>query len=321
MSKRTVPVKRVTPKGCEAAKLTLVSCVGMMVGLVLAALIVGKKDSSLKIGSGEDSYRSHENLATPSYTIPNEIQMAVDAMRIREREEVEFAERVSAGPTLYDMLEECRKYLLEQNGTEPNLYEICKRWEDTYVLDMTSLMSDSAYVDVNIFADRIWNNDIPAIEEAGPNDKDPKTDFGITGLPEGTIVEPNLDPMSPISPLSLAEMAPDLLLMVNDKIYICDSLGTYRVTAYCPCKKCCGKYADGMTANGHKITVKDRFVAAPKDIPFNTRLYIKGYNENQPVKVLDRGGVIKDKRLDVFFPTHQEALDWGVRYIEVFEVK
>ncbi|GAH06555.1 unnamed protein product, partial [marine sediment metagenome] len=25
------------------------------------------------------------------------------------------------------------------------------------------------------------------------------------------------------------------------------------VTAYCPCKICCGKWADGYTASGHKL--------------------------------------------------------------------
>ena len=35
------------------------------------------------------------------------------------------------------------------------------------------------------------------------------------------------------------------------------------------------------------------------------------------VEVWDRGGAIKDGRLDVFFPTHREALEWGVKWLEV----
>ena len=27
-----------------------------------------------------------------------------------------------------------------------------------------------------------------------------------------------------------------------------------RVTAYCPCSKCCGSFSDGITASGHKIS-------------------------------------------------------------------
>jgi len=35
------------------------------------------------------------------------------------------------------------------------------------------------------------------------------------------------------------------------------------------------------------------------------------------VKVLDRGGAIRGSRLDVFFHSHQEALKWGVKYLDV----
>jgi len=93
----------------------------------------------------------------------------------------------------------------------------------------------------------------------------------------------------------------------------------YKVTAYCPCPKCCGKYGWGYTtASGHKIKAGDRFVAAPKDIAFGTILGVPGYGV---VPVLDRGGAIKGNRLDVYFPTHQEALNWGVKILEVSEVK
>ena len=90
-----------------------------------------------------------------------------------------------------------------------------------------------------------------------------------------------------------------------------------RVTAYCPCKKCCGKYSDGVTAHGHKIRPGDAFVAADKEYPFGTEMIIAGYKNGQPVKVLDRGGVIVGNRLDVFFHSHEEALKWGVRHLGV----
>ena len=90
-----------------------------------------------------------------------------------------------------------------------------------------------------------------------------------------------------------------------------------KVTGYCPCSKCCGKHADGITANGHKIQPGDTFVAADKRYSFGTEMVIEGYNNGQAVKVLDRGGAIKGNKLDAFFHTHQEALEWGVRYIEV----
>ena len=90
-----------------------------------------------------------------------------------------------------------------------------------------------------------------------------------------------------------------------------------KVTAYCPCPKCCGKWSDGQTASGYWIQPGDRFVAAPKHIPFGTEIVVPGYNDGEPVKVLDRGGAITNERLDVYFDTHQEALNWGVRYLVV----
>jgi len=90
-----------------------------------------------------------------------------------------------------------------------------------------------------------------------------------------------------------------------------------RVTAYCPCPKCCGQYSDGVTACGHKIRPGDTFVAADGRYSFGTEMLIPGYSNSRPVQVLDRGGAIKGNRLAVFFATHQEALEWGVKYLEV----
>jgi len=90
-----------------------------------------------------------------------------------------------------------------------------------------------------------------------------------------------------------------------------------KVTGYCPCSKCCGEYSDGITATGHKIQPGDTFVAADRRFSFDTEMVIEGYNNGQPVKVLDRGGAIKGNKLDAFFHTHQDALEWGVRYIDV----
>jgi 3D (Asp-Asp-Asp) domain-containing protein len=90
-----------------------------------------------------------------------------------------------------------------------------------------------------------------------------------------------------------------------------------RITGYCPCPKCCGPYSDGITASGHKVQPGDVFVAADRRYPFGTEMIIPGYNNGQPVKVLDRGGAIRGNKLDAFFYTHQEALQWGVKYLEV----
>ena len=81
---------------------------------------------------------------------------------------------------------------------------------------------------------------------------------------------------------------------------------TFTVTGYCPCKKCCGK-EDGITASGVKAT-SNHTLAAPSTYSFNTKIELDGYGT---FVVEDRGGAIKGNRLDRFFDTHQEALNWG----------
>jgi 3D (Asp-Asp-Asp) domain-containing protein len=90
------------------------------------------------------------------------------------------------------------------------------------------------------------------------------------------------------------------------------------VTAYCPCTKCCGENAQGLTASGHDVSYNNsRFVAADTDnLPFGTKLVIPGY-AGGAVEVIDRGGAIKGNKLDVFFPTHEEALQWGRQFLDV----
>ena len=91
------------------------------------------------------------------------------------------------------------------------------------------------------------------------------------------------------------------------------SLGEYRISAYCPCEKCCLK-SDGITASGVKAT-PNRTVAVD-GIPFGTRLLIDG---NEYI-VEDRVGSGK-RLIDVFFSTHDEALNSGLWVDkEVFQV-
>ncbi len=86
---------------------------------------------------------------------------------------------------------------------------------------------------------------------------------------------------------------------------------TYKVTAYCPCAKCCGK-ASGRTASGTKATA-GRTVAASSQFAFGTQLNIGGHTYT----VEDRGGAVKGNKIDIFVNSHAEALQWGVRYLTV----
>ena len=101
-----------------------------------------------------------------------------------------------------------------------------------------------------------------------------------------------------------------------------DVMKTMEVTAYCPCKKCCGWHRNwrgkavtkggypkkvGVTASGAKA--KPGTIAADTArYPFGTQMYIPGYGYGT---VQDRGGAIKGDHIDVFFKSHKDALQWG----------
>lgn len=85
-------------------------------------------------------------------------------------------------------------------------------------------------------------------------------------------------------------------------------------TAYCPCVKCCGPAAAGITHMG--VPAKKGVIAVdPRVIPLGTRVYVDGYGF---ALAADTGSAIKGDRIDVCFDTHQEALNWGIRRLKVY---
>lgn len=92
------------------------------------------------------------------------------------------------------------------------------------------------------------------------------------------------------------------------------SLGVYKISAYCPCVKCCGK-TDGITASGTQATAGR--TAAMNGVPFGTRIVIDGHE----YIVEDRGGGLGKKIIDIYFDSHEEALNSGLWVDkEVFQV-
>lgn len=93
-----------------------------------------------------------------------------------------------------------------------------------------------------------------------------------------------------------------------------ESLGEFVITAYCPCEKCCGEYADGITATGTVATEGRTCAVDPEVIPLGTEIEIDG------VKYIaeDVGGAIKGRRIDICFNDHRSALQYGVKCKEVY---
>lgn len=87
------------------------------------------------------------------------------------------------------------------------------------------------------------------------------------------------------------------------------SLGTFKLTAYCPCSQCCGPWANGITATGVTARANHTIAVDPRVIPYGSTVYIEGLGT---FVAEDCGGAIKGNRIDVFYNTHSEALNSGV---------
>lgn len=90
----------------------------------------------------------------------------------------------------------------------------------------------------------------------------------------------------------------------------------FTATAYCPCAQCCGK-TNGITASGTKATA-GRTVAMSSSYSFGTKIEIRGLGT---YVVEDRGGAIQSNRIDIYFDTHQEALNFGRRTVYLKVIK
>lgn len=82
---------------------------------------------------------------------------------------------------------------------------------------------------------------------------------------------------------------------------------TFLATAYC---------LKGQTASG--VTVRRGIVAAdPKVLPLGSVVRIQAGSYSGIYTVMDTGGAIKGRRLDIYIPTRKEAVVFGARKVKV----
>lgn len=115
----------------------------------------------------------------------------------------------------------------------------------------------------------------------------------------------------------------------DEKVYM-------ETTGYCNCEKCCGYYRScwtcwmvpyvkngpnkgkkkkiGITSDG-SVAKKGTIAADITLYPYGTKIYIPGYGWGE---VHDTGTAIKGNKIDLFFPSHKEALKWGRKKLWVW---
>lgn len=101
-----------------------------------------------------------------------------------------------------------------------------------------------------------------------------------------------------------------------------------KATAYCLCKKCCGKSPEnpryGYTASGIRIVPGTGMKVIAVDtsvVPLGTNVYVEGLygagNYGYAVAG-DTGSAIKNNKIDLYMDTHSQALAWGVKTVNLY---
>lgn len=154
-----------------------------------------------------------------------------------------------------------------------------------------------------------------AIKDNGKTDEthpeEPKTEDVVP------IAEPIVLALS--APIAEVETETEIEPIEEEQIY----LGNFRITAYCSCKKCCGKWADNRPngivygASGAELKAG---VSVASPLPFGTELHIEGLGD---YVVQDRTAnwVVEkygDGIVDVYFDSHEEACKFGLKYLDVY---
>lgn len=93
-------------------------------------------------------------------------------------------------------------------------------------------------------------------------------------------------------------------------------LGEFKITYYCPCEKCSGIWGTSIKepCSDHKALPNHTIAVDPDVIPLGTEVLING-----TVYVAeDVGSAVNGNTIDIFVESHDEAVNNGVDFMEVY---
>jgi len=146
----------------------------------------------------------------------------------------------------------------------------------------------------------IWSTDLPAIaQSSGAVLQD-----SLTSIPLSTeVVGTNAGEAEEASASPEASPRESLPATVTTQ----PILKTFKASAYC---------LKGNTASG--IAVRRGMIAAdPRVLPLGSIVRLHAGKYSGIYTVMDTGGAIRGRRVDIFFPSHSEAIRFGVRDIKI----
>lgn len=137
---------------------------------------------------------------------------------------------------------------------------------------------------------------------------------------DGVTVEPNQEPSqsTEVQPTQSVIPMPEVTVEPEPEY-----LGEFRITAYCSCEICCGKWAenrpDGIVygASGEELVAG---VSCASPLPFGTTVEIEGLGEyvvqdRTAAWVVEKYG---EQQIDIYFDNHEAACEFGLKYLNVY---
>lgn len=134
--------------------------------------------------------------------------------------------------------------------------------------------------------------------------------ISVITRPSASVVEPIVEEPTPQVETSVEpESTPE---------QVC--LGEFRTTAYCTCVKCCGIWSSEhpsrvgtdyvqRTKSGTIPTAGRTVSVDPDVIPLGTAIIIDGHEYIAE----DTGNAVKGNTLDIYFDSHEAAVEYGVQ--------
>lgn len=111
----------------------------------------------------------------------------------------------------------------------------------------------------------------------------------------------------------IQEELPSAVAKVDEPKELPPQREEYTATAYCPCKKCSGNWGK-ITATGTTAKEGRTVGVDPKVIPYGAEIEVAGMGT---YIAEDTGVAIKGFKLDIYFDTHQKALNFGRQKVMV----
>lgn len=145
----------------------------------------------------------------------------------------------------------------------------------------------------------------------------------VTATPTQTLVVTPTLTQTPKSTKKPTKKPVKTAIAVTKETKTWRSKGKFTLTAYCSCKKCCGKWAKNrpvdengntivITASGKRAKAGTTIAVDPKVIPYGTKVKINGH-----IYIAQDTGV-RGKHIDVYFDSHEEAVKFGKKKAIVY---